>query len=91
MLENLSTFRGEPGHEVVHVFAVPGEPLAALPDEDVPPVLDTGEPVRWVALEEFDDEAFPLFPSGALALLRADARRDVPAGCGCAREQHLLG
>ncbi|WP_432494646.1 hypothetical protein [Kineococcus auxinigenes] len=54
-------------------------------------MLDTGEPVRWVALEEFDDEAFPLFPSGALALLRADARRDVPAGCGCAREQHLLG
>lgn len=65
VLENRFTYEGEPGHEIVHVFAVRSAALDALPLDAELVVLDEGSPVRWVPL----DTDVPVFPDGVLELL----------------------
>lgn len=70
VLENRFTYEGEPGHEIVHVFAVRSAALDALPLDAELVVLDEGSPVRWVPM----DTDVPVFPDGVLELLATHDR-----------------
>lgn len=74
VLENRFAFEGNPGHEIVHVFAVHSAALDAVPLDAELVVLDEGSPVRWVPL----DTDVPVFPPGVLDLLR-HRRREARA------------
>jgi len=71
VLESIFVFEGEPGHEVVFVYA--GE----LADPDVVPpgggwFQDNGEPmfVQWRPIDD-SDHPWPLYPEGAADLARS--------------------
>ncbi len=72
VLENRFEFEGNPGHEVVHVFAVRSAALDAVPLDADLVVLDEGSPVRWVPL----DTDVPVFPSGVLDFLSQRAESE---------------
>jgi 8-oxo-dGTP pyrophosphatase MutT (NUDIX family) len=73
-LENIFTYLGEPGHEIVQVYD--GELVdRQLYDRSfLPGVESDGQPFRayWRALSSFGPE-LPLFPEGLVELLRAKA------------------
>lgn len=69
--ENIFEYEGQPGHEIVHVFRVSSSELDAIPLDAQLSVLDEGSPVRWVPFGDLDR---PLYPDGALDLLRAWAQ-----------------
>ena len=65
VLENVFTYDGEPGHEVVFVYA------GRLAEGDVVPpeggwFEDNGEPmwVEWRRCDAADDDGLPLYPDG---------------------------
>lgn len=67
--ENLFTYRGEPGHEIVFVFE--GRlSKASLYETDVVPCDEGGSPfeAHWVPLDAFGGDA-RLYPDGLLDLL----------------------
>ena len=64
--ENLFEYEGRRGHEIVHVFAVGGPELDAIPLDARLRVLDEGSPVGWVPLGALGR---PLYPNGVLGLL----------------------
>jgi hypothetical protein len=66
VLENVFTFQGAPGHEIVFVYAV--EPAEALPDGRIPIADADGEAV-WMPLDAFRDGGPPLYPDGLYELL----------------------
>lgn len=74
VLENLFTFEGRAGHEIVFVFAArPADPEAARAPELVS--VDTDglrHEAAWVALDELESGGAPLYPEGLLPLLRGD-------------------
>ena len=66
VLENIFTFEGMTGHEIVHVFAVDSDGLDGLPLNAELRVLDEGSPVGWRRISDFDR---PLYPAGAMPML----------------------
>lgn len=73
VVENLFTFRGEPGHELVWLYD------ARLVDEalyerEVIVADEGGSPfeAHWVALEDFVAGKVPLYPDGLLELLTSE-------------------
>jgi 8-oxo-dGTP pyrophosphatase MutT (NUDIX family) len=69
VLENIFIYEGQPGHEIVHVYAVESAALAAVPLDAELTILDQGSPVHWLRIERLQDGGSPLFPEGALELL----------------------
>lgn len=80
VVENLYSYQGVPGHEVVLAFA------ARLVDEAVHDrgEFDCAEPsglshtALWVALDELRGGAIPFYPRGLLELLGDEPPRPVP-------------
>jgi len=78
-LENLFTFSGVPGHEIVLVYdaAFADRTLygqAAIPGRE--DTLDEGFLAVWKHLDEFGPGHPPLYPDGLLDLLRRGAAMD---------------
>lgn len=74
VLENIFTWNGSTGHEVVFCY------LADIADRAVVPATlresdGTICPVRWLTIAELAGQSLPVFPSGIFGLLRS-ARRD---------------
>lgn len=69
-LENVFTFGGRPGHELVavHVGRVQEPRLLRC---DSHPIAGTDSTAHWVPAEELLDGPAPLYPDGAVPLLRA--------------------
>ncbi|MFJ4224414.1 NUDIX domain-containing protein [Microbacterium sp. NPDC089695] len=75
VFENIFTYKGEPGHEIAHVYTVTCAALDAVPLDAVLEILDQGSPVRWVPIDEIRSGARILFPNGAPEALLALAER----------------
>ncbi len=61
VIENIFVYRGDPGHEIAHVFAVESDDIDAIPLDARLHVLDAGNPVRWVPIANLDR---PVYPEG---------------------------
>jgi NADH pyrophosphatase NudC (nudix superfamily) len=70
-LENIFTYLGEPGHEIVLVFDGEFEDASLYERDALRGKESDGEPftARWRELSSFSDAA-PLFPEGLATLLR---------------------
>lgn len=70
VLENLFTFEGRPGHEIVLVYEAYLKD-ASLYKKETFEGRDSGGPFRaeWKALSTFDPENAPLYPEGLLNLV----------------------
>jgi len=75
VFENIFTYKGEPGHEIAHVFALTSSALDAVPLDAVLEILDQGSPVRWIPVVDITSGARVLFPAGAPEALLALAER----------------
>lgn len=70
VLENLFTFEGQPGHEIVFVFEARLMDSAMYEREGI--ILTEGEQstaARWVPLTHFGHGGAPLYPEGLFELL----------------------
>jgi ADP-ribose pyrophosphatase YjhB (NUDIX family) len=74
VLENIFTFEGRPGHEIVFAFEARLAD-AALYERDELVGLEEEQPfvAWWVPLAQFAAGGPPLYPDGLFALLRAPA------------------
>lgn len=68
VVENIFTFEGRPGHEIVHVFAVDADEVATAHLATDLIILDLGTPARWVPLPDLRPGMPPLYPDGAASL-----------------------
>lgn len=75
VFENIFTYKGEPGHEIAHVFALTSSALDAVPLDAVLEILDQGSPVRWIPVADITSGARVLFPAGAPEALLTLAER----------------
>ena len=66
VLENVFTFEGGPGHEIVFVYAV--ELAESLPEGRIK-IADAPDDAVWMPLEAFADGGAPLYPDGLYELL----------------------
>ncbi len=69
--ENVFDAHGARGHEIVHVFSVDSERLAAMPRDAHEPVRDSDTTVGWYRLEAVRSGKHVFYPPGALDLLPA--------------------
>ena len=69
--ENLFTFLGKAGHEIVHIFAVDCEELDAWPLDTRVRVIDDDSMVAWHRVDALGGDGPPLYPDGALDVARA--------------------
>jgi ADP-ribose pyrophosphatase YjhB (NUDIX family) len=71
VLENIFTYRGAPGHEVVFVYegAVDAEGTSAPDRFEVVEANGLVHDAEWVSLERLRSEGVPLYPTGLLQLL----------------------
>ena len=70
--ENIFTFLGRAGHEIVHIFSVECSALEAWPLDARVKVMDDESVVAWHRLDTLGGEGLPFYPDGAL-----DAARSV--------------
>jgi 8-oxo-dGTP pyrophosphatase MutT (NUDIX family) len=75
-LENIFTYRGAPGHEIVQVYDGDLVERTLYARTIVPGVESDGQPFQavWRALDSFGPE-LPLYPDGLVELLRAKGSR----------------
>ena len=73
--ENIFTFLGVPGHEIVHIFAVECPALAVWSLDDRVGVNDDPSTVAWHRLDALGDEGLPFYPQGALEAARSMLER----------------
>jgi 8-oxo-dGTP pyrophosphatase MutT (NUDIX family) len=74
VLENLFTYNGEIGHEIVFIYR--GDFVdKGLYEQSSIDGIENGIPIRavWVPLTEFSPEHKPLYPSGLLEMIRREA------------------
>ncbi len=73
-MENLFTFLGEPGHELIWLYeARLLDPTLYEQDEFEADEFGSAFPVEWVPLSAFIEGCWPLYPDGLLEILTADA------------------
>ncbi len=73
VLENLFTFDGSAGHEIVFLFSADLTDKGLYERDEVGVVLDEGTPVRWLPLRDVLSGKAILYPDGLAALLSAQA------------------
>ncbi|MFD6860398.1 NUDIX domain-containing protein [Rhodococcus sp. NPDC060090] len=66
VVESIFEYEGNPGHEIVHVFAVESAEIDAIPLGARLRVLDEGSPIRWVPIGEANR---PFYPTGIAEML----------------------
>lgn len=73
VMENLFTYDGRPGHEIVFVFDGALEDAAMYARDDLVGRESDGDPVpgAWISLDEVEASGIPLYPEGLLAFLRS--------------------
>jgi len=78
-LENIFTYNGLPGHELVLVFDGEFLDKSIYQCEFIPGVESNGHQFRakWLDVESFS-AALPLYPHGLVEMLRANQRPDAP-------------
>ncbi|MHA6509624.1 NUDIX hydrolase [Tessaracoccus sp. Y1736] len=64
--ENIFTFLGRAGHEIVHIFSVECPALEAWPLDTRVKVIDDESIVAWHRLDTLGGEGLPFYPDGAL-------------------------
>lgn len=69
-LENRFTFAGRPGHEIVAVHVGTLTQRRVLERDDLGVITGTGSTAHWVPADEVLQGPRPLFPDGAVPLLR---------------------
>ena len=72
-IENLFTYDGQPGHEIVFVFTARVRDARSHSTTPVDVVDWDGQPhtIEWIRLAELERGTVPLYPSGILDLIRA--------------------
>lgn len=72
VMENLFTYAGRPGHEIVFVFDGALDDAAMYGRGDLVGRESDGDPVPavWISLDEVEASGVPLYPAGLLELLR---------------------
>lgn len=72
-LENVFEFNGEPGHEIIRIYAGVFVDKGVYERETVPRIDDNQalRIARWLPLEFFQCGEAPLYPDGLLDLLRS--------------------
>lgn len=71
VLENLFTFDGKPGHEIVFLFSADLVDKSLYGREEMGIVLDEGAPVRWLSLGDVASGKAILYPAGLAEFLSA--------------------
>ena len=81
VIENLFTFEGLPGHEIVFVFAAEPADPAFLQAEAPPMVEHDGQVLAasWLPLDRLDAPEAPVYPPGLAGLVRDEAARGMRA------------
>ncbi|MHA6511713.1 NUDIX domain-containing protein [Tessaracoccus sp. Z1128] len=69
--ENIFSFLGRAGHEVVHIFAVECPGLEAWPLDARVKVIDDESVVAWHRLDALGEAGLPFYPDGALDAARS--------------------
>lgn len=69
--ENIFSFLGRAGHEIVHIFAVECAGLETWPLEARVRVIDDESTVAWHRLDTLGGDGLPLYPDGALDAARS--------------------
>lgn len=80
--ENIFSFLGKAGHEIVHIFAVESAELEAWPLDTRVKVIDDDSIVAWHRVHTLGGDGLPLYPEGALDAARtllADATEPAEA------------
>jgi ADP-ribose pyrophosphatase YjhB (NUDIX family) len=73
-VENIFTYLGERGHEIVRVYEARLAERELYGREPLPRP-DGGGPTQWRRLADFDDRTAPLYPQGILAFLLDSGER----------------
>lgn len=71
VMENLFTYEGKPGHEIVFLFAAELVDKSLYARDEVGVVLDEGSPIRWLSLADVLSGKEILYPHGLAELLSA--------------------
>lgn len=71
VLENVFTYEGRPGHEIVFLFTAELVDKSIYDRDEVGVVLDEGTPVRWLPLGDVLSGKAILYPAGLAELLSA--------------------
>ena len=69
--ENIFTFLGRAGHEIVHIFAVECAELETWPLDARVKVIDDESIVAWHRVEALGGGGLPFYPDGALDAARS--------------------
>ena len=78
-LENLFTYNGSPGHEIVLIYDGEFLDRSLYQREFIPGVESNGDSFRayWRGIDSFSS-ALPLYPHGLLELLRSGGQQGAP-------------
>ena len=78
-LENIFTYNGSPGHEIVLIYDGEFLDKSLYKRSFVPGTESNGQPfqAKWRGVEYFST-VLPLYPHGLLELLRSSANRHAP-------------
>jgi len=76
VLENLFTYNGKPGHEIVLVYEAEFADASFYKRNEFLVTEDNGEtlPARWMRLGLFKDGKAPLYPDGLLEFLETHGK-----------------
>ncbi len=87
VLENIFTYQGCPGHEIVFVFRADFSDRAIYDLQTPVGIKDNDEPfpALWKPLEEFASGRSILYPEGLLELLLEDPNGGMIPGAGGAK------
>jgi len=75
VLENIFTYNGEPGHEIVLIYS--GEFIdQGYYNRSPIEGIENGHPIRaiWVSLEDFAQGIMPLYPTGLLDMVLKEVK-----------------
>jgi 8-oxo-dGTP pyrophosphatase MutT (NUDIX family) len=87
VLENIFTYQGRPGHEIVFVFRADFSDRAIYDLQTAMGIKDNDEPFPaiWTPMEEFASGRSILYPEGLLELLLEDPNGGMIPGAGGAK------